>query len=140
MTSDEVLDVIRRWQEAFERRDLDAHTALYAETAVLESPMVGSARGRAAVRAVIAKQWAAFPDSVFTLEPPVVDGDRAAIVAAVSGHHNGEFMGLPPTGKAFQLSLVFLMTFRGGHIEQERRIYDFTGFLVQLGVLTARPA
>ena len=140
MTREEILAALAKWHDAFARRDLRAFAALYAETAVLESPMVGSARGRDAVTRVIAKQWAAFPDSVFTLEPPVVDGDQAAIVASVTGHHVGEFMGLPPSGKAFQISLVFMQTYRNGEIIRERRVYDFTGFLVHLGVLTAKPA
>jgi steroid delta-isomerase-like uncharacterized protein len=140
MTSDEVLDLVRRWQDAFERRDLATYTALYAETAVLESPMVGVVRGRGAITRVIAKQWAAFPDSTFALEPPLVDGDNVAIAASVSGHHDGEFMGLAPSGKTFQVPVVFMMTLREGTIIHERRVYDFTGFLVQVGVLKAKPA
>jgi ketosteroid isomerase-like protein len=48
-------------------------------------------------------------------------------------------MGLPPTGKPFRLPAVFLYELRDGRIVRERRIYDFTGLLVQVGVLKAKP-
>ena len=35
--------------------------------------------------------------------------------------------------------MVFLFEFQDGRIVRERRIYDFTGLLVQIGVLSAKP-
>ncbi len=49
-------------------------------------------------------------------------------------------MGLSPTGKHFQFPLVLIFTFENGLIVHERRIYDFTGLLTQVGVLKAKPA
>ena len=69
----------------------------------------------------------AFPDFTWSGEAPLVDGHRVAQMATVSGTDTGGFMGLPPTGKAFRFV-------------HERRIYDFTGFLVQIGMLRAKPA
>jgi steroid delta-isomerase-like uncharacterized protein len=140
MSRDEVLDVIARWHDAFERRDLVTYAGLYAENATLESPLAGSVSGREAVTRVTRTLLSAFPDSHFTPEPAIVDDNRATVVSAVTGHHVGEFMGLPPSGKPFQFLLVFNLEFRDGLIARDRRIYDFTGFLVQLGVLKAKPA
>ena len=47
---------------------------------------------------------------------------------------------MPPTQKAFEFPLVRLFTLRDGQIAHERRIYDFTGLLVQVGALKAKPA
>ena len=49
-------------------------------------------------------------------------------------------MGVPATRKPFRLPIVFLCTLEDGLIVHERRIYDFTGLLVQIGVLKAKPA
>ena len=49
-------------------------------------------------------------------------------------------MGLAPTGKPFRIPIVYLFTFDDRFIVHERRIYDFTGMLVQIGVLKAKPA
>jgi hypothetical protein len=49
-------------------------------------------------------------------------------------------MGLPPTDKPFHLPVIILCTVNDEHIAHERRVYDFTGLLVQIGVLKAKPA
>jgi predicted ester cyclase len=58
----------------------------------------------------------------------------------IEGTNLGGLMGLPPSGKHFRVPAVFLYDLRGDKILRERRIYDFTGMLVQIGVLKARPA
>ena len=112
----------------------------YAEDAVVESPWAGTVKGRDANEQVMRAFWSAFPDQVIHQEEPIVDGDRAALLATLTGTDLGGFMGLAPTGKPFRIPIVFLFTFDDRHIVHERRIYDFTGMLVQIGVLKAKPA
>jgi hypothetical protein len=38
------------------------------------------------------------------------------------------------------MSAVFFYELKHGRIVRERRIYDFTGMLVQIGILKAKPA
>jgi len=40
----------------------------------------------------------------------------------------------------FTLPGAFFMTFRDGRIVSMRSIYDFTGLLLQIGILKAKPA
>jgi len=47
---------------------------------------------------------------------------------------------MSPTGKPALLPMVIVCTVKDGLIAHERRIYDFTGMLVQIGVLKAKPA
>jgi hypothetical protein len=56
-----------------------------------------------------------------------------------SGTNSGGFMGMAPTGKRFSFAAVLICTMRDGLIAHEQRIYDFTGFLLEIGVLKARP-
>ena len=58
----------------------------------------------------------------------------------MEGANIGGMMGLPPSGKSFRVPAVFLYELRGNKIARERRIMDFTGLLVQIGVLKAKPA
>ena len=140
MTRDAILAIITRWESAFAERDLKGLTDLYADDAVLESPIVGSISGREAVNKTTLTLLSAFPDAKYTTEPPIIEGERALIPATVEATHVGTFFGVPPTGRPFRLSLVFLLEFRDGQIVHDRRLYDFTGFLVQLGVLKTKPA
>ena len=75
-----------------------------------------------------------------TTESLLIDDDRVAQVLTIAGTNMGELMGLPPTGKPFRFTAVFLYDLKDRHIVRERRIYDFTGLLVQIGVLKAKPA
>jgi len=47
---------------------------------------------------------------------------------------------MAPSGKPAQLPLVVVCHVADGLVTYERRIYDFTGMLVQIGVLKAKPA
>jgi predicted ester cyclase len=55
------------------------------------------------------------------------------------GTHAGEFFGLPAAGRHVEVEVAQVMTIADGLIVTERRIYDFTGLLVQTGVLRAKP-
>jgi hypothetical protein len=52
----------------------------------------------------------------------------------------GEFMGLPATHRRCQIEGVRLYEMKNGLIQVERRMYDFTGLLIQVGVLKSKPA
>ena len=54
--------------------------------------------------------------------------------------HVNEFFGLPGTGKHIEFRLSRLLRMEGDLIAHEARVYDFTGLLVQVGVLRAKPA
>jgi steroid delta-isomerase-like uncharacterized protein len=140
MTRDDITALFARRHDAMVRRDAPALAADYAMDAVVESPWAGTVKGRDAIEQAWRTVWSAFPDQVIQQEEPIVDGDRAAVLATASGTDLGGFMGLAPTGKPFRITIVFLFTFDDRHIVHERRIYDFTGLLVQIGILKAKPA
>jgi steroid delta-isomerase-like uncharacterized protein len=140
MTRDEVLALLERRRDAVARRDERALAALYGETVRLESPLAGRVVGReAAVKAT----WAffeGFSDATVDEDLFAIDDDRVALVAHLAGTHTGEIMGLPPSGRRFRCRAAFLLRVDQGVIVEEQRIYDFTGLLVQIGALKAKPA
>ena len=138
MTREEIVAFFNRRQEALD--DLDAATiaADYTEDCIVESPMGGTHQGRAAVERVYQAVFDAFLDHKIQTESLVIDGNRVAQVLSLEGTDIGGFMGLPPTGKGFRVPAVFLFELRDRLIVRERRIYDFTGLLVQLGRLKTR--
>jgi steroid delta-isomerase-like uncharacterized protein len=140
MTREDVLGLLARWQEAVGRGDLDDFSSLYAEQTSIESPMIGATSGRDGAISVFRAFFSAFPDASFVWETPVVDGLLVAAPAMLSGTDAGGFMGLAPSGKGFRIPIVFLLEVDDGLITRDRRIYDFTGLLIQIGVLKAKPA
>jgi predicted ester cyclase len=75
-----------------------------------------------------------------TIEHRLIDANQVVEVLTIEGTNVGGLMGLPASGKHFRVPAVFTYELRGDKIARERRIYDFTGMLVQVGVLKARPA
>jgi steroid delta-isomerase-like uncharacterized protein len=139
MTRDEIVAFFERRQQLFDNFDARALAADYADEAVIESPSAGVHTGRAAAEQALRAAFGAFLDLKTKTESLVIDGDRVAEVRAIEGTHIGEFMGMPPSGKHFRLAAVFLYELRNRQIIRERRIYDFTGLLVQIGMLKAKP-
>jgi steroid delta-isomerase-like uncharacterized protein len=139
MTRDEIVALFDRRQEAWDNLDAAALCASYATHCVVQSPMGGTHEGRASAQAVLQAWFDAFVDLKVRVERLLVDGQRVAQVFAVEGTHIGPFMGMPPTHKHFKFTSVFIYELENGQIIHERRIYDFTGLLVQIGVLKAKP-
>ena len=139
MTREEIVAFFDRHQEAYDNLDAATLSADYADDCVVESPMAGTHRGRAAVERVYRRVFDAFLDHKIRTENLVIDGNRVAWVLSLEGTDIGGFMGLPPSGKGFRVPAVFLFEFKDRWIVRERRIYDFTGLLVQIGVLKAKP-
>lgn len=139
MTRDAMLALLAKRQEAMTRLDAEAAAALHAEDGVVESPLAGgTATGRDAIQEVYQAFFAAF-NPTFEEEELLIDGSRAVGVFRVSGTDRGGFMGMAPSGRSFAVPMVGVFEVRDGLIVRERRIYDFTGLLVQVGVIKAKP-
>ena len=141
MTRDEIATVLDRRAAAWRRLDANSLVADYAEDAVVESPLAGgSTHGRDQIRQTFQTYFVAFPDLGMDVSDVIIEGDRAAVMATFTGTDRGGFMGMPPTGRHVTIPVVFLYEFKDGKIVRDRRVYDFTGMLVQVGTLKAKPA
>jgi steroid delta-isomerase-like uncharacterized protein len=140
MTRQQVEALFARREQALARHDIAGVSAVYAPDAVVESPTAGgTVRGRKEIENVTRAWFTGFPDVVFSTRSLVIDGESAVWIGEVSGTDTGGFMGLPPTNKPFRVPMVTQCTLKDGAIAHEKRIYDFTGMLMQIGVLKAKP-
>ena len=135
-----IRELLARHEEAYRLRDPRALLANYADNASVSSPMFPKARGREAIEASFARLFQTFPDWTITFDEPCIGDGRAMVICKVKGTQQGEFLGLPGTGKRLEFDCVLSFVFKDGVISSERRIYDFTGLLIQLGVLRGKPA
>ena len=132
--------VADRYIETFKRRDPLALAQFYAPDAVVESPMFATLRGRKAIEDAQRLFFTSFPDATPTMDATIIDPPQMAVFTTINGTHVNEFMGLPGTNRHMEFRSSRLIRMDGELIAHERRIYDFTGVLVQLGVLRAKPA
>lgn len=141
MSRDEVAALLQRRTDALNEHDVEAITRLYSVGCTVESPLAaGTVQGRQAVAKVYQSLFDAFPDVNFAPDITVIEDNRFAVSGLLTGTYTGGFMGLEPSGKPFRVPVVTIGTAEYGEIVSERRVYDFTGMLVQAGVLKARPA
>ena len=129
-----------RLLQAFNRRDPTVMAACHTLDGVVESPMFATLRGRKAIEEAQRAFFTSFPDATMTVNATVVDPPHVAIFATMSATHVNEFFGLPGTGRHIEFRVSRLFQMEGDLIAHETRIYDFTGLLVQVGVLRAKPA
>lgn len=125
---------------AWSQRDPAALAEGYAEDAVVTSPMFPRVEGRGAIERSFGSLFRVFPDWEITFEEACINGNRAMQPCRIRATHRGEFMGIAGSGRRVEFDCVLILDFRDGLIQRERRIYDFTGMLIQVGVLRGKPA
>jgi steroid delta-isomerase-like uncharacterized protein len=140
MTRKEIVKFFAIRDDAWQRHDAVALAAEHTEDGVVDSPFYGKAEGRRALLNIYSQWFLSFPDAEYSTEHLLIDGNRAAQFIIMTGTQKGDFCGLAPTGRRFEMRCAFFFSFVDGMIAQEIRVYDFTRILVQLGVLTAKPA
>jgi steroid delta-isomerase-like uncharacterized protein len=141
MTSEEIHAFCERYARACERSDVAALAACYTDNCEVVSPIFGLVSGRPKLEASFRDLFHAFSDTMIQINDVIIDHsrpDRAVILFTTFGVHKGEIFGVPGTGRRFEIHGAFVFTFDGDKICKETRLYDFTGMLVQLGILKAR--
>jgi steroid delta-isomerase-like uncharacterized protein len=86
---------------------------------------------------VVARLYRAFPDLHITVEELIAEGDKVVEKDMVTGTHQGEYNGLPPTGKSVSYNEIFIMRFVNGRIAEIWGVVDVFSQLRQLGMVQA---
>jgi steroid delta-isomerase-like uncharacterized protein len=95
-----VCRVIEHWN----RREMDAFFELLAPEYIEHLPTGDISLEQ--LKQFAPKFFAAFPDIHITIEDMVAEGARVAVRLTWRGTHKGEYMGIPPTGKKFDISVA----------------------------------
>ena len=80
---------------------------------------------------------AAFPDIHFTIEDCCVDGNKLFVRWRAEGTHEGEYMGIPATGKRVSVAGMAIHRIEKGQFQESWDMVDNLGMLQQLGVIPA---
>jgi predicted ester cyclase len=86
---------------------------------------------------VFARLHRAFPDLHVTIEDLIAEGDKVVGRNLVTGTHQGEYMGLPPTARSITYSEIMIFRFVNGRIAETWGVVDVFSQLRQLGVIPA---
>jgi steroid delta-isomerase-like uncharacterized protein len=89
----------------------------------------------AAMKQFVPAWYTAFPDSHAAVEDLIAEGDKVVQRYTVRATHQGEFMGVPATGKVVTLTGIIISRFAGGKIVEDWDNPDMLGFMQQLGAI-----
>ena len=140
MTRDQVEALFERRRQAWAARNADGLAATHTPNGRVHSPMFGELAGSDEIAVSYAKLFRTFPDWTFGDQPLVIDGDRVVQLFSATATHSADFMGLAATGRKFTIQGARMHILKDGLVDDEQRLYDFTGLLIQVGVLKGKPA
>ena len=118
--------------EFWNRGKLNAADELMTRETVIHEPVAGTPED---LKAVATAMRTAFPDWHSTVEEMLVEGDRVAERWTGRGTHQGEFQGIPPTGKQVVVPGVVFYRIADGKIAEFRGQFDRLSLMQQLGVI-----
>ena len=79
----------------------------------------------------------AFPNLKVTVEDQIAEGDRVATRWIFRGTHQGDFMGMPPTGRQVTMSGMTIFRVANGKLVEGWNRPDLLGLMQQLGAIPA---
>ncbi len=89
------------------------------------------------MRQLVAMFRTAFPDLHVTFEQELADGDCVIHRGYITGTHQGEFQGIPPTGKQVKMKSIDIWRIANGKAVENWVQFDMLGLMQQLGVIPA---
>ena len=129
-------EIIRRLAEEPWRGNFDVIDEHVAQEYVGHDPSNPEPlRGPAGVKEFVTTYRTAFRDARVTVDEQFAEGDLVATRWTGHGIHEGELMGIQPTGKEATVSGITISRFRDGKVVEEWTNWDTLGMLVQLGAV-----
>ena len=131
----------RRFYEKINSGDIDGFIDLLADDFVEHELMPGMPAGREGTRQLFKLIATAFPDMNWNPEDILVDGDKSVTRTRFSGTNDGEFMGMPPTGKSVSVQVIDIVRFGDDGLAREHwGVFDMMGLMTQIGAIPGPPA
>ena len=134
MSAEENKAVVRRYiEEVWNEHNQSVTDEVVAPDYLNHAAPPEHPRGIAGAKQTLDWLMAAFPDTRFDIEGIMADGDMVAIRGTNSGTHEGEFAGIPPTGKHYAVEHMHWFRVADGKIAEHWVVRDDLGMRQQLG-------
>ncbi len=122
--------------EMFNKGNLDLADEVFAHDYVDHDPaMPEDIHGPEGFKEFVGMYRSAFPDLHVELEEQLAEGDLVATRWTATGTHEGDLMGIAPTGNRVTLPGMEIVRFSGGKLAEGWEGYDSMLMMQQLGVI-----
>ena len=120
--------------------DIDGSGELLADDVVEHEDLPGLERSKEGVKQLFRMYRAAFPDLRMEPQDVLVSGDKAVARVRATGTHQGEFLGMPATGRSVDVQLIDITRFGDDGLAREHwGVFDALSMMQQLGAFPQSP-
>jgi steroid delta-isomerase-like uncharacterized protein len=133
-------ETMRGLYAALSAGDLDGFSAMLADDFVEHEETPGLAPTKEGVLEFFRMYRAAFPDLRMEPQDVFTSGDRAVARVRATGTQQGEFLGIPPSGKSVDVQLIDIIRFDDDGLAREHwGVVDLMTMMQQLGAIPEGP-
>lgn len=141
MSTEKNKAISRQWREELEKGDWGALDEFVASDVIMHfAGNPESIVGLEGAKQVLRMFYSAFPDLHTSFEDQFAEGDKVALRLTFHGTHQGEFQGIPPSGKEVEWEAIVVDRMVDGKMVEHWSNSDNLGLMQQLGVIQAPEA
>jgi steroid delta-isomerase-like uncharacterized protein len=126
--------VRRAIDEIFNQGKLEVVNEVISAEYIRHDP-TNSIRGTDGYKQLATGLLTAFANFRFTIEDIIAEEDKVAVRTTATGTHEGDYMGIPPTGKQVTVTGIYIVRLADGKNVEDWNSSDNLGLLLQLGVI-----
>jgi predicted ester cyclase len=136
MTTDENRAIVRRYyDEVLNGRTVAVLDEIAVADYIENDPFPGMGNGREQLKLRAGALLSAFAPCTFKIEDIVAEGDRVAVRWRSRGTQSGEFMGILPTNRSYEIAGIDFHRLADGRMAEHWHVVDQLSQLQQLGLL-----
>jgi steroid delta-isomerase-like uncharacterized protein len=126
----------RFYDEVISEGDLGKIDELITDDVVdHEEGLPGQPEGKEGVVFFVNALRGAFSDIKATVGQTVESGDLASAQVTISGTHTGDWMGVPASGKSFEIDAIDMVRFEGSRCAEHWGVTDNMALMMQIGAV-----
>lgn len=125
---------------AWSQHDLETYFKIYSPDAKVTG--VGQFQGPVGLtelRQYYETLFAAFPDMTLETIDSVAEGQTLSLRFRVKGTHQGDFQGVPPSGRSINVEGMAFFRFEDGKVVERANVFDALGVMFQIGAFSNQP-
>src|SRR5215212_9864066 len=140
VSAEETKAVARRWfEDFFNSGNLEVTDEIIAPDHVNHDPTLPDIpTGPEGQKQIVNLYRGAFTNAHISVEDQLAEGDRVVTRWTGSGTHQGELMGVAPTGNQVRITGITINRVSGGKIVESWSNYDALGMMQQIGAIPER--
>ena len=134
MSPEETEALVRSFWDELSRGNLSTIDQFVAPDVIDHNPFPGQGPGAEGLKEVFQIFRSAFPDAQVTIEDFTTEGDKIAFRTIMRATHQGDFMGIAPTGKTVSMTGIEFIRMTNGKMVERWGLSDDLGLMQQLGI------